>query len=93
MNIAVAFGREKTRPLRSAQDVTYLGSAGFWEEVSGHRDFGARLLKASMALSVMVKKRAGEEVARLKDEARNLFADEDGDLNPEALTAPAPKAD
>jgi type II restriction endonuclease EcoO109I-like protein len=88
MNIAVAFGREKTSALRSAQDVTYLGSADIWEEISGHRDFGARLLKASMALSVMVKKRAGEEVARLKEEARALFADEDGDLKPEALTSP-----
>jgi hypothetical protein len=88
MNIAVAFGREKTCPLRSAQDVTYLGSADFWEEVSGQRDFGARLLKASMALSVMVKKRAGDEVVRLKEDAGALFADEDGDLKPEALTTP-----
>jgi hypothetical protein len=88
LNIAVAFGREKTCPLRSAQDVTYLGSADFWEQVSGRRDFGARLLKASMALSVMVKKRAGDEVTRLKAEARDLFADGEGHLRPEALTTP-----
>jgi hypothetical protein len=88
MNIAVAFGREKTCPLRSAPDVTYLGSADFWEQVSGRRDFGARLLKASMALSVMVKTRAGDEVNRLKEEARDLFADEDGNLKAEALTLP-----
>jgi hypothetical protein len=88
MNIAVAFGREKTSPLRSAPDVTYLGSADFWEQISGQRDFGARLLKASMALSVMVKARAGDEVNRLKAEARDLFADEDGNLRAEALTLP-----
>ena len=89
MNIAVAFGRGKTTALRSDPDVTVLASDDFWETVSGHRDFGARLLKASMALSVLVKKRAAEEVARLKEEARALFSDEDGGLNLDALTTPS----
>lgn len=92
MNIAVAFGRGKTTALRSDPDVTVLASDDFWEAVSGHRDFGARLLKASMALSVLVKKRAADEVGRLKEEARALFSDEEGGLNLDALSAPSARA-
>src|SRR5581483_3334393 len=74
MKIGIAFGRARTGSYRADPDVKVLSSEDFWEEVSGQRDFGARLLGASMALSVLVKKRATDEVARLKGEARALFA-------------------
>jgi hypothetical protein len=49
------------------------------------------LMKASMILSPLVRKRAADEVARIKAEALAVFNDGDGGLNVEALTDPPKK--
>jgi hypothetical protein len=91
LNVAVLSGRDKTGGIRAAPDVTVLGSDDFWERITGIPDFRARLFKASMILSPLVRSRAGEEVVRIKEEARKLFGDADGGLDIETLANP-PKA-
>lgn len=91
MHIAVLQGRAQTQIMRSEPDVTVLASEEFWFRVSGFDDFLARLLKASAILAPLVKKRAADEVARIKAEAKALYGDVDGGLNLDAVAAP-PKA-
>jgi hypothetical protein len=88
MNVAVLGGRAKTRPMPSDPDITLVGSDQFWERITGVPDFRSRLLKASVILSPLVKKRAADEIARIKDEARALFGDRDGGLNLDAVARP-----
>jgi hypothetical protein len=90
-NIGVLNGRKKTAPLGSDPNITVVASDEFWERVSGITDFRARLMKASMILSPLVRKRAADEVARIKAEALAVFNDGDGGLNVEALTDPPKK--
>jgi hypothetical protein len=86
LNIAVLGGRAKTGILREHSDVTVLSSDDFWERVSGIADFRARLVRATTILSWLVKRRSRDEVERIKLEAVELFGDEDGKLNLEALS-------
>jgi len=58
--------------------------------VSGTPEFRARLLCATTILSWLVKRRSEEEIARIKREAIELFGDEEGRLDLEAL-ANAPR--
>jgi hypothetical protein len=58
------------------------------ERVSGVPDFRARLLKASMVLANLVRRRAADEVERIRDEATILYGDRDGGLNLDALAHP-----
>jgi hypothetical protein len=88
MNIAVLGGRAKTRPMPSEPDITLLGSDEFWTRVTGIPDFRARLLKVSVVLAPLVKTRAGDEVARIKEEASVLYGDSDGGLNLDAVAIP-----
>jgi hypothetical protein len=88
LNIAVLGGRKKTGPLRSDPTITVVASDDFWERVSGIADFRTRLLKASMILSALVRKRASDEVARIRHEAITLFGDGDGGLSLDALADP-----
>ncbi len=90
LNIAVLSGRAKSRAMPSEPDVTILGSDEFWERVSGIPDFRTRLLRASVILSWLVKRRSASETARIKAEAVELFGDAEGRLNLEAL-ANAPR--
>jgi hypothetical protein len=48
----------------------------------------SRLLKASMILSALVKARAADEVARIRQEAKQLYGDLDGGLKLDALASP-----
>jgi hypothetical protein len=88
MNIAVLGGRAKTRPMPSEPDITLLGSDDFWTRITEISDFRARLLKVSVILAPLVKTRAGDEVARIKEEARALFGDSEGGLNLDAVADP-----
>ena len=90
--IAVLSGRKKTNPLPADPNITLLGSDDFWEKVSGVPDFRARLIRATTNLSAMVKSRAEDEVARIKDEAQSLFGDSDGSLRVDALADPPPSS-
>jgi hypothetical protein len=92
MNIAVLTGQAKTRELASDPGVTVLASDEFWHRISGIPDFRVRLLRASTILSWLVKRRASDEVARVKQEARDLFADEEGRLDLDAVAALGVKA-
>jgi len=85
MNIAILAGQAKTRPLASDPGITVLASDDFWHRISGIRDFRARLLRASTILAWLVKKRSADELERIKQEARELFADPDGRLDLDAL--------
>jgi hypothetical protein len=89
MNIAVLQGRRVTRSMRSEPDVKVLASDQFWLRVSGIADFLARLLKVSVILAPLVKKRSADEVARIKQEARALYGDADGGLNLDAVANPS----
>jgi Type II restriction endonuclease EcoO109I len=85
MNIAILAGQARTRELASDPSVTVLASDEFWHLVSGVPDFRARLLRASTILAWLVKARSGDEVSRIKREARDLFGDADGRLDVEKL--------
>lgn len=89
--VAVLNGQAKTGVVRDHSDVTVLSSDAFWERVSGIRDFRARLLRATTVLAWLVKRRSKDETARIKQEAVELFGDEDGKLDLEAL-ANAPRS-
>jgi len=88
LNIAVLGGRSTTRPMPSEPDVTLVGSDDFWERVTSIPDFRSRLLRMSVVLSPLIRTRAADEVMRIKQEASELFADEDGGLNLEAVANP-----
>jgi hypothetical protein len=86
LNIAVLGGRAKTGVMRDHSDITVLSSDEFWERVSGIPDFRARLLRATTILAWLVKRRSAEEANRIKQEAVEIFGDEEGRLDLEALT-------
>ena len=88
MNIAVLAGRGKTGTMRDEPDITVLGSNDFWERLTETKDFPARLLKASMILTPLVKTRAADEVIRIRSEAKALYGDPDGGLKLDALANP-----
>jgi hypothetical protein len=90
--VAVLGGRAKTATMREHSDITVLSSDDFWERVSGITGFRARLLRATTILAWLVKRRSGEEVERIKREAVELFGDEEGKLDLEAL-ANAPRTE
>jgi hypothetical protein len=90
LNIAVLGGRAKTSVMREHSDITVLSSDDFWERVSGISDFRSRLLRATTILAWLVKRRSEEETVRIKREAVELFGDEEGRLDLEAL-ANAPR--
>jgi hypothetical protein len=90
LNIAVLGGRAKTGAMRAHSDITVLSSDDFWERISGILDFRARLLRATTILAWLVKRRSKEETERIKREAVELFGDEEGKLDLEAL-ANAPR--
>ena len=83
-------GRPKTGVVREHSDVTVLSSDAFWERVSGIPDFRARLLRATTVLAWLVKRRSKDETERIKRKAVELFGDDDGTLDLEAL-ANAPR--
>jgi hypothetical protein len=87
LNVAVLSGRAKSGPMRSEPDITVLSSDDFWTRISAIPDFRARLLRASTILSWLVKRRSGDEIARIKAEAVELFGDAEGQLDLEALAA------
>jgi hypothetical protein len=89
MNIAVLNGQKKTRELDSDPGVTVLASDEFWTTVSGIADFRARLVRASIILSWLIKSRSADEITRIKAEARETFGDESGRLDLEALASGA----
>jgi hypothetical protein len=91
LNIAVLGGRSTTRPMPSEPDVTLVGSDDFWERVTGIPDFRSRLLRMSVVLSPLIRTRAADEVMRIKQEANELFGDDDGGLNLEAVANPPSK--
>ena len=88
MWVAVLGGRAKTATVRAEPDITMLASDEFWARITGITDFRARLLRASMILSWLVRRRSEDELARIRQEAAALFADEDGRLNLDALANP-----
>jgi hypothetical protein len=85
LNIAVLMGRTKTSVLRANSDITVLSSDDFWERVSGIPDFRARLVRSTTILAWLVKRRSSDEVERIKHEAIDLFGDDEGKLNLEAI--------
>jgi hypothetical protein len=91
LNIAVLGGRAKTKAMPSEPDIDVLGSDDFWAGITGIADFRARLLRLSVTLAPLVKTRGGDEVARLKREARALFGDSDGGLRLDVLANPPKK--
>jgi hypothetical protein len=88
MNIAVLGGRAKSGPMRSEPDITVLGSDDFWARITSITDFRARLLRASMILGWLVRRRSEDEIKRIKAEAIALYGDADGGLDIEALASP-----
>lgn len=88
LNIAVLVGRAKTGTMRAHSDITVLSSDDFWERVSGIADFRARLVRGTTILAWLVKRRSKDEVERIKREAVELFGDEEGKLDLEALANP-----
>ena len=90
LNIAVLVGRAKTARMRAHSDITVLSSDEFWERITGIPDFRARLLRATTILAWLVKRRSKDEVERIKREVVELFGDEEGKLDLEAL-ANAPR--
>lgn len=88
MNIAVLNGKSKTTTLRNDPDITVLASDEFWSRITGIADFRARLIQATTILSALITGRAAGEVARIKNEAKQLFDDGRGGLDVAALANP-----
>ncbi len=91
LNVAVLSGRAKTTPMRSDPSIMHVASDDFWERVSGLGDFRARLLRATVELSQLVRGRADAEVQRIHREAEILFGDRQGNLDPAKLANPPPR--
>ena len=87
LNIAILAGQEKTRTLRSDSAITVLASDDFWHRISGIPDFRARLLRASTILAWLIKARSRDEVERIKGEAREVYGNDDGRINLDALAS------
>jgi hypothetical protein len=88
LNIGVLHGRAKTGELRAEPGIHVLGSDDFWHQVSGIPDFRARLLHASSILSELIRKRSGDEVARIRAEAMAIYSDDSGALKMDSLANP-----
>jgi Type II restriction endonuclease EcoO109I len=86
--IAVMHGKAQTSTYKQDPNITVLGSDDFWTKVSGINGFRARLLNASSILSALVAGRAAAEAARIKDEAKTVFADHHGNLRLDVLANP-----
>ena len=89
LNIAVLSGRARSAPLKADTNITVLGSDEFWKKVSGIPDFRARLIRATLILSALVKGRVDDEVTRIKADAMNLFGDPEGNLDLDLLATSA----
>jgi hypothetical protein len=86
--VGVLVGQRRTVTVRAEPGVTVLSSAAFWERMTAIPDFYARLLRASVELRSLVRKRSADEVARIASEARALYGLRDGALNLNALATP-----
>jgi len=76
----------------SEPEITLVGSDDFWERITGKSDFRARLPRMSVVLAPLGKRRASDEVARIKEEARTLFGDPEGGLDLDAVANPPKRA-
>lgn len=92
LNVAVLSGRARTTPMRADPSIMHVGSDDFWGRVSGLGDFRARLLRATVTLSTLVRSRAGDEVRRIHEEADALFGDGAGNLDLVKIANPPPRA-
>jgi hypothetical protein len=88
LNFAVLHGRSSSGTIKAEPGITVLGSDIFWTRVSGVADFRVRMLKASLVLARLVQGRAADQVDRIRDEARQLFGTDAGELDLEALANP-----
>jgi integrase len=86
--VAVLFGRNRTAPLRREPGITVLGSDDFWCRISGVPDFRARLLRATLTLSHLMRERSADEIERIRREAITLYDDGTGNLKIDALANP-----
>jgi hypothetical protein len=92
MHVAVLNGRARSTMMRSEPDIEVVGSDDFWARISGIPDFRQRLMRASVILSWLTRRRSEDEAARITEEARELFGDEDGRLRVDALVTPPGRA-
>ena len=88
LNVAVLSGRRTSTPMRADPSIMHVGSDDFWERVSGVPDFRARLLRATMRLSELLRGRARSEVDRIHFEADTAFGDGHGNLDLRKLAYP-----
>lgn len=88
MYVGVMHRRRRSAPAGADPNITVLGSDDFWLKVSGIPGFRVRLLLASGALSTLIAGRAQTEVDRIRNEARELFGDREGNLDLDALLSP-----
>lgn len=92
MHVAVLSGRRRSSMMRNEPDIEVVGSDDFWHRITGIPDFRERLLRASVILSWLTRRRSQDEVERIRIEARELFGDEDGRLKVDTLAAVQPLA-
>lgn len=85
--VAVLQGRRRTAPIGES-GILKLGSEVAWEKLSGIPNFRDRLLIASPHLATLVSGRAEGEVSRIKEEAKALFGDSQGNLRLDVLANP-----
>ncbi|MGZ4333466.1 MAG: PmeII family type II restriction endonuclease [Gaiellaceae bacterium] len=88
LRVAVLWGRAATTESESEPGIEIQGSDDFWDNISGIMGFRARLLDSTVALSELLGGRSAEEVARLRQEAREFFGTASGDLDLNALANP-----
>lgn len=88
MYVAVLFGKDKTYELENEPGIQVLASDEFWYRVSGIPDFSVRFLQASLVLAELVRERSGDDIARIKREALELYDDGAGNLRLDALAKP-----
>jgi hypothetical protein len=88
LKVAVLWGRAATAESESEPGIEIQGSDDFWDMVSGVEGFRTRLLNATVALSDLLEGRSGDEVERIRQEAREVFGSTSGDLNVAVLANP-----
>jgi len=88
LRIAVLWGRKATAEYGGEPGVEIEGSDDFWNNISGIEGFRGRLLEATVVMPELIGSRSTDEVERIRNEARNVFARQDGDLDVTALANP-----
>jgi Type II restriction endonuclease EcoO109I len=88
LKIAVLWGRRASAEYGGEPGIEVQGSDDFWDSISGVAGLRGRLLRVTVELSELLEARSADEVQRIRREAKELFALENGSIDVDALANP-----